>query len=129
MQSLPWIVLNLFHAQADSSRLGVNTQDFYFDTVTRIHQFARMLYPFRPAHFRNMHQTFDAILKFYEGTVIGDAGDSARHSRSYREAFINTGPGIRKQLFISERNAFAILIKLQDLHLNIVANSEELAGI
>src|ERR1051325_750153 len=61
VQSLPGVVLNLFHPEADAARLGIDTEDLDFHFVARVDQLARMLDAFRPAHFRNMDQAFDAI--------------------------------------------------------------------
>ena len=95
MQGLPRVVLNLLHPQADTSRFWIDAQDFHFDPVTGIHDLAGMFDPLRPAHFRNMNQSFDSVLQFNEGTVVRDAGDSSGHSRADRETLFHTRPGIR----------------------------------
>src|ERR1051325_4998708 len=95
VKRLPGIVLYLFHSQADAPRLWIDAENFNFDCISGIDQFAWVFDAFGPAHFRNMDQTFNAILEFNKGAVIGNAGDAARHAAANRKSFVHTGPGIR----------------------------------
>ena len=110
-------------------RFRIDAQHFDFNCVARVHQLARMLNALGPAHLGNVDQTLDTIFEFNERAVISNAGNASRHSRADRKAFFNTRPGIGQQLFVTQRDALALAIKLQDLDLNRVANSEKLARI
>src|SRR6185436_3514339 len=129
VQRLPRVLLHLLHAETDTTSSRVHTQDFNFNRITRINHFARMLDSFGPAHLGNVNESFNTRFKFNERTVISNARHFAIDSRANRETFLDAGPRIRKQLFVAERNAFTLAIKLQNFDLNIVANAEQLVRI
>src|SRR5215203_310496 len=129
MQCLPGILLHLLHAEADATSSWIDAENFYFHEVARINDFARMLDALGPAHFRNVHQSFNAILELYKCTVISDARDTTVHTRSNRETFFDTGPRIGKELFVSERDAFALAIEFEDFDLNVIAYSKQFVRI
>src|SRR5262245_38936396 len=128
-QSFPRILLNLFHTQTDSSGFRIDAQDFNFNHVARINQLARMFDAFGPAHFGNMDQTFNAGLKLNKRTIVGNAGHLTRNSRHRRKALFDTLPRVRQKLLVTQRDALASAIEPQDLHLNGVANLEQLTRI
>jgi hypothetical protein len=129
VQRLPRVLLHLLHAETDTSRLRIDAQNFDLDRVAGIDDFARVFDALGPAHLGNVDQSFNARLEFHERTVISDAGDASRHSRADRETFLHTRPRIRQELFITERHALAFAIKLQHLHLDRVADFEQLVWI
>src|SRR6185369_1921141 len=129
VQGLPRIFLNLLHSQANAARLGIDTQDFDFHSVARVNDFARMLHSLGPAHFGNVNQSFDSAFEFNKRAVVSHAGNLAAHARAHRKALFDAGPGIRKQLFVTERNSLAFTIKLQNLDLDAVANMKDLVWI
>src|SRR6478736_3377553 len=124
MQRLPWIFLYLLHAETDPTCLWIHAQHFNINSVTRIDDFAWMLDAFGPAHFRNVNQPFDSIFKFHKSAVISNARYSSINPRTDRETFLNAGPGIREQLFISQRHTLTFAIKLEDFHLDVIADME-----
>ena len=73
----PGIGLNLLHPQTDSSGLRINAEHFDFNRVAGPDQLAGMLHALRPAHFRNVHQTFNARLQLNERAIVGNARDLA----------------------------------------------------
>src|SRR2546421_722753 len=89
VQCLPWVVLNLFHAEADPPSFWIDAQHFDLNQVPWVHQLTGMLYTFGPTHLRNVYQSFDAILEFDEGSVVCDAGNPPRHSSADWEALIH----------------------------------------
>ena len=76
---------------------------------------------FRPAHFADVHQAFNARLDLHESAVVRDADNFSVHARARRESFRHRGPGIGQQLLPSQRNALLFLVELQDLDLNFLA--------
>src|SRR5258708_4002491 len=73
----PGVGLNLLHPQTDSSGLWIDAEHFHFNRIARSDQFAGMLDPLRPAHFRNVHQALDARLQLNERAIVGNAGNFA----------------------------------------------------
>src|SRR5215203_1240053 len=76
-----------------------------------------------------MHESLDTGLKLNKRTVVGNTRYLPVDSRAHRKSFLDAGPWIRKQLLVTERNAFALTIELQDFDLNIVADPEQLVWI
>src|ERR1700757_1624115 len=72
-QSLPGVLLDLFHAKTDAPRFWVDTQHFDLYCIPRIDELAWMLNALGPAHFGDVHQTLNARLKFYKRSVVRDA--------------------------------------------------------
>src|SRR5215467_4201537 len=101
-QSVPGVLLHLFHAKADAPPFWIDTQDLDIDHIAGAYDLAGVLDPFRPAHFRDVDQAFNARLEFYESAIIGDAGNAAIDARVQRETLLDTLPRIRKQLLVSE---------------------------
>src|SRR5437879_2596901 len=92
-QSAPRILLHLFHAEADAASFRIDAEHFDFDRIARPDQFAWMLYPFGPAHFRNVHQAFNAWFQFDKCAVVSHARDLTRDACSGRKTLINSLPG------------------------------------
>ena len=88
-----------------------------------------MFHSLGPAHFRDVHQAFDAGLKFDESAVISYAGYLAIQARAGRKPLFDGLPGIRQELFVAERNTFTLAIESQDFDLHRVADPEELSRI
>src|SRR6185503_3903273 len=88
-------------------------------------QLRRMFKPFRPGHLGYVHETLDTRFYFDERAVVGQADDLAAHVRVFRKTLGDALPGIREELFISERNAFLFAIKLEHLDLERVANLDD----
>src|SRR5262245_5770110 len=101
-QSLPGILLDLLHSQADAPGFRVNAEHFNFDGITRVYQLAWMFDPLGPAHLRNVNQALHAGLQLNEGAVVGHAGDRSSRAGSRRKAFFNAFPGIGQKLFVAE---------------------------
>src|SRR5580700_6067423 len=79
-----------------------------------------------PRHFRNVDQTFDAGLELDEGAVVGDVGDATLEARSDWIFGLNTLPRIVEQLLHAERDAVGLVVDLDDLDLNLLADIEHL---
>src|SRR5215216_249324 len=94
VQRLPRILLHLLHAEADAPRSRIDTQHFNLNQVAGVDHLARMFDALRPAHFRNVNQSFDAAFQFYKRAVISNAGNTPVHARAHRKTLFDTGPRI-----------------------------------
>src|SRR6185503_20748154 len=124
-QSLPRIGGDLLDAQAYSAAVRVSFEHDGFDFLPDREQLRRMFKPFRPGHLGYVHETLDTRFYFDERAVVGQADDLAAHVRVFRETLGDALPGIREELFVSERNAFLLAIKLEHLDLERVANLDD----
>src|SRR6185295_20302508 len=95
----------------------------------RIDDLARVLHALGPAHLRNVDEAFHARLELDECAIVGDARDTPTHASTNRETFLDTGPRIGQQLLVTQRDALAVAIKLQNFHLDRVANLEQLIRV
>src|SRR5262245_19093495 len=112
-EAVPWIVLDLFHSETDPPGLWIDAEHFHLNSVSRVDEFARVLHPLRPAHLRDMDETFNTRLEFDEGAIVGDAGHLSSDASIGWKALLDCFPVIRQQLFVAERDPLAVPIKSQ----------------
>src|SRR5258708_40191095 len=79
-----------------------------------------------PRHFRDVDQALDAGLELDEGAVVGDVGDAALEARADRIFGLDALPRIVEQLLHAERDAVGLVIDLDDLDLDLLADIEHL---
>ena len=76
-----------------------------------------------------MHQSLDAGLELHEGAVVGDVGDAALHLGADRITRLDALPGIALQLLHAERDAVGFVIDLDDPHLDLLADGQDVVGM
>ena len=76
-----------------------------------------------------MHQTFDAGFKLNKSTIVGDVGHAARVDRFQRVFRGDQIPWIFLQLLHAEADAVRFLVDLDDLHLDRLADGEDLGRV
>jgi hypothetical protein len=79
-----------------------------------------------PRHFRDVDQALDAGLEFDEGAVVGDVGDAALEAGADRIFRLDALPRIVEQLLHAERDAVGLVVDLDDLDLDLLADVEHL---
>src|SRR5215475_6587141 len=129
LQCLPGIRFDLFDAEADPAGVLIDLEHLRFDILPRREEFRRMFHPLRPAHLRDMHQTFDPRFEFDKSAVIGQRDYLPSNSRPDRITLDRCRPRVRDQLFVSEADALFVLIELEHFHLNRLADSEQFVWI
>src|SRR5215469_1938522 len=72
-----------------------------------------------------MDQALDAGLELDERSIVGDVGDASLEAGGDREFGLDALPGIIKQLLHAERDAVRLVIDLDDLDLDLLANVED----
>ncbi len=83
----------------------------------------------RPGHLGDVNESFDALLELDERAVVGDRENAAANLRTDRVALGRIEPRIRRQLLEAERDALLVLVELQHLHLDLVADVDQVAGM
>ena len=66
-----------------------------------------------------MHQTLDTLLELDERTVVRDRHDTSAHPGTDRVLLVDVRPGVRQELLESQRDALAVPIDVEDLHVEI----------
>ena len=102
VQMLPRILFKLLQAQGDAPLGWVHVQYDSLNFIPDLDDLRRMLHPLRPGHLAHMYEALNALLEFNEGTIVGDAQDSAAHVRADRVALGSVQPRIRRELLESQ---------------------------
>ena len=125
-EAFPRIVLALLEAEADAALVGIDFQHHHLDFLAGGDDLAGVDVLLHPAHLGDMHQAFDARLQLHEGAVIGDVGDLAREARAHRIFGGDAFPRIGLQLLHAQRDALRLLVDLDDLHRDGLADLQDL---
>ncbi len=88
-----------------------------------------MLHPLGPGHFGDVDEAFDALLQLDERAVVGDRKDAAVDLRADGVALDGVEPRVRRELLEAERDALLFLVELEHLHLDLIANIDEVARV
>ncbi len=76
-----------------------------------------------------MDEALDPGLKLHEGAIIGNVGDAAGKTGADRELRLDALPRIGLKLLHAERNAVGLVVDLDDLDLDLLADVEHLGGM
>ena len=118
----PRVFLCLLHAERDLLLFLVHSEDHTLDLVPDADQLGRVSHVPGPAHLRDVDEALDALLQLDEGAVVRDGDDPAAHADADRVLGGHVLPRVWLELFESKRNALAIPIDIQDLHLDLLAD-------
>src|SRR6266536_208154 len=128
-QRHPGVLLGLFHAERDLLLGLVHLEHDRLDRFADRHQFRRMPDVAGPAHLGDVDQAFDARLELDKRAVVRNRDNLALHARSNRILCGNVLPRILLQLFQTERDALALPVDVEDLHLELLADLYHLGGM
>ena len=76
-----------------------------------------------------MDEAFNALLELDERAIVGDGQDAATNLGSNGVSLGRVEPRVRRELLEAERDPLLILVELKDLHLDLVAYVDEVAGM
>ena len=107
--------------------VGIHAEDNRVDFVAGLDQLRGMLHALRPGHLGDVNQSFDALLELDERAVVGDRENAAADVCADRIALRGIEPRIRRELLEAERDALLVLVELQHLHLDLVADVDQVA--
>ena len=82
-----------------------------------------------PAHVADVQQAVDAFLDLDEGPVIGEVADDAGNDGARRIALGHLVPGVGLDLLHAERDFLLVLVDVEHLDLDLVADGDQLAGM
>ncbi len=125
-KALPRIFHALLEAEADAPLVGIDFQHLDFDFRPRRDDLGGGDVLLHPAHLGDVDQALDARLQLHKGAVVGDVGDLALEARADRIFGADAFPGIGLQLLHAEADALRLLVDLDDLHGDVLANVEHL---
>ncbi len=123
---LPW---HLLQAQRDAALVGVDVQHHHLDLLRGGDDLARMHVLLGPAHLGDVDQALDPRLELDEGAVVGDVGHAAGELGADRVLDRHRVPRVGLQLLHAEADALGVLVDLDDLHLERLADRDDLGGV
>src|SRR5882762_14843 len=125
-QRHPRILLRLLHAERDLLLGLVDLEHHRFDRFADRHELGRMPHVARPAHLGDVDESLDAGLELDERAVIRDRHDLALHACADGILGGDVLPGVSLQLLQAERDALALPVDVEDLHLELLADLHHL---
>src|ERR1700736_4676872 len=129
LKLLPRILLELLHAERDAAVAGVDAENDGVDLVAGLDQLRRMLHALGPGHLGDVNQSLDSLFELDECTVVRDGKNAAANLCPDRVALRRVEPRIRRKLLEAERYALLFLVELQYLHLDLVADIDQVARV
>src|SRR6056297_392236 len=125
----PRVRLALLDAERDAAAVLVDVEHHHLHLVTDLHDAGRIDVLVRPVHLGDVHQALYAILDLHEAAVVGDVRDAAEDARGGRIAPADVLPRVGAQLLDAEGDALTLAVELQDLHIDLVADIDDLGGV
>src|SRR6202048_4117758 len=128
-EHFPGIAHGLLEAERNPALDRIDFEDLHFHCLRGRNDLAGMHVLFGPRHFRDVDQAFDARLQFDERAVVGDVGDAAGEARIERILGLDALPRIVQQLLHAERDAVGLVVDLDDLDLDGLADGQHFGRV
>src|SRR5260221_1127870 len=128
-EDLPGIAHGLLETERDTALDRIDFENLHFDFLRGRNDLAGVHVLLGPRHFRDVDQAFDARLQFDERAVVGDVGDAAGEARVQRVLRLDSLPRIVQQLLHAERNAVGLVVDLDNLDLDGLADGEHFGRV
>src|SRR3984893_14352441 len=128
-EDLPGIAHGLLEAERDAALDRIDLEDLHLHLLRGGDDLAGMDVLLGPRHLGDMDEPLDAGLELDEGAVVGDVGDAALEAGADRELGLDALPRIGLQLLHAERDAVGLVVDLDDLDLDLLADVEHLGGM
>ena len=125
---LPGVRLGRLHAELEALLLGVAADDRRLDVVADLDGVLRVLDPL-PRHLGDVHQALEPGLHLDEGAVVGDADDAPGDAVVRLVALGSGGPRVGLDLLEAEADAAVVLVDLEHLHRDLVADVDHLGRV
>src|SRR6185437_11960633 len=127
--AFPRIVIHLLQPQGDALALLIDVEDDARHLVALVDDFAGVGHLTNPTHVADVQQTIDTFLDFDESAVVGEVAHRAADDGSLRIAFGDLVPRIGLYLLHAQRDFLLVLIDVEDLHFNLIADGNQFAGM
>ena len=126
-EGLPRIGERLLEAERDAPLHRIDLEDHHLDLLRGGDDLAGVDVLLGPRHLGDVDQALDARLELDEGAVVGDVGDAALELDADRVLRLDALPRIGLELLHAERDAVGLVVDPDDLHLDGLADREDLA--
>ena len=126
---VPRIGLELADAEGDLLLFLVDAEDDGLDFLTDIEDVGRASDALGPGELGDVDEAFDAFLELDERAVGNEIGDLALDVGANGEALLDLVPRILLGLLEAEGDALLLLVDIEDLDFEFLADLEQLAGV
>src|SRR5882762_5831103 len=128
-ENLPGVAHGLLETERDAALDRIHFEHLHFDFLRGRNDLAGVHILLGPRHFRDVDQAFDARLQLDERAVVGDVGDAAGEARIERIFRLDALPRIVQQLLHAERDAVGLVVDLDDLDLDGLADGQHFGRV
>src|SRR6202045_2551544 len=128
-EHFPGIAHGLLEAERNPALDRIDFENLHFNFLRGRDDLAGVHVLLGPRHFRDVDQAFDARLQFDERAVVGDVGDAAGEAGIERILRLDALPGIVEQLLHAERDAVGLVVDLDDLDLDGLADGQDFGRV
>ena len=124
---VPRIGLELADAEGDLLLVAIDAEDDGFDFLAERENVGRARDALGPGEFGDVDEAFDAFLDFDERAVRHEVDDLAFDFLTDREALFDVVPRIGLHLLEAEGDALLLLVDVEDLDVDVLADLEHFA--
>src|SRR5205807_10634026 len=123
---LPRIVAQLFDAETDPLIRLIDIDNFGFDFVAFLKDFARMIDFAGPTQIRNVDHSVDTFIQFNERAVSSHVPDGSFDAAANGELLLDLVPRIRFELTQAQRNFLLFLINAEHYRFDFLTNRQNI---
>ena len=125
----PRIGLELLETESDTLALLVDLQHDRLDRVALLDDLVRVDDLARPRHVGDVQEAVDTVFELDEGTVVRQVANLALDVRADRVLLRNERPRVDLDLLHTEGDFLLLLLDLEDDHLDLVADRDDLVRV
>ena len=125
----PRIRFELFDTERHFTFFTVKSQDNGFYLIAYFHEVLCTTQVLRPRHFGNVDKTFDTRSYFDECAVVGHYDNFTFHFVTHFQIGIQSIPWMGLQLFQAQRNAFFLIIEIEDNYIEFLIERNYFFGV
>ena len=126
---VPRIAQRLLEPERNALIGRIHRQHDHFHRLARFQHVGGLAHLLRPRHLRQMNQTVEPRFEFDKGAEIGDARYRALDPIAGVILIRRADPGVRLQLFQTQRDALLRGIDLENLHVELLADRESVGRL
>src|SRR4029077_20921764 len=101
---------------------GDNGKDNHLDILSNLKELGRMGNFSRPGHLGNVDEPLNAAFQLNKSSIIHQANDLALDPGADRIFIGDCVPGVRSELFHTERDSLFLGIELQNNHFDLLSH-------
>ena len=126
---VPWVGLQLTHAQRNLAFLRGNAQHNSFQLLTHRQHIRRTCNALGPGQLGNVNEAFDPVFHFHERAVSNQLRDLAANAVAHRITSFDVFPRVVLKLLQTQGNPLLVAVHFQNHQIQRLANRHHLARV